>query len=345
MTDPVSLGLTVIAGGVALTAGWLSLPRPPALNAERWFKTLLATILRGQTEADGGDVDAWEARAMSGIPFHPAVVRVEEWLTRPTSALDANAGGHADLFSDLNACTTVAERHTRLFLQDTDARQALLSDPSELGSAYDPVRLLGAQNTWDRMVDWGAGDETVLAVLDRAVPAAWVLVGDDASSVFDALVQLGASRIFSDDLVRELTERAPRVEDRLVVVASGDAVPRVLSALADDAGLRDRVLAVVSVGGACAGTSERDDWMGAHFTHEAMNLESHRPLFFLAMQWMDLEHPETLAQQRFPNPGGSTVQDRVVRAIDLGAVSRVGVPAGVLAKALRAAVTLILLTG
>jgi hypothetical protein len=59
VTDPITLGAASLALGLAAVAGWLHLPRTPDLDAERWFKTMLATVLRGAIEGGGGDVEAW----------------------------------------------------------------------------------------------------------------------------------------------------------------------------------------------------------------------------------------------------------------------------------------------
>ena len=48
MTDPLSLSLAGTAAVVAIAAGWLAVPRPPSLDAERWFKVILATLMRGE---------------------------------------------------------------------------------------------------------------------------------------------------------------------------------------------------------------------------------------------------------------------------------------------------------
>ena len=51
----------VAAAGLAMWAAWLTIPRPPDLDWERLFKVALATVIRGDVEAAGADVDEWLA--------------------------------------------------------------------------------------------------------------------------------------------------------------------------------------------------------------------------------------------------------------------------------------------
>ncbi|MFT6817185.1 MAG: hypothetical protein ACJATT_000990 [Myxococcota bacterium] len=355
MTDPISLTLAGTAAVVALVAGWFSLPGSPEVSEERWFKACLATLWMGVVEARGGDLDAWETEVVHGVPFHPWVGSVERWLTADIHTLPSTEAGSAALLGALREQPSAHDRYQSLFHHDHTGRQARLSDPSDLGAAYDPSRLLGKGIGWDAVRDWGADEGAKLATaLARAVPATWVVVGHDgrAPGVLDALVGLGAERAFEqENLSIELLEHAPTAADRLIVVATADSVAAVLRGLVERPDLRDRVLAVLSIGGDCQGP-RHTDWMGAHFTDEQMDLEAHRPLLFLALQWLDpaLTPPGfdglDVAHARFPVPERSGPQDRVVHAVDLGVLPPVSpVSTTAIAKALQLVTGLLILSG
>lgn len=327
MTDPISLTLAGTAAVVAFAAGWYSLPDTPQISEERLFKACLATVWMGVLDAQGETIDTWEEQVVAGVPYHPWVDDVVRWLTADPHTLPATESGSAALLADLRGASSLQERYTILFEKHKAGRQARLSDPSSLGSAYDPSRVLGEGVSWDAVYQWGAGKaQTVAVALSRAVSAKWVVVGRDgrAPAVLDGLVALGAGRVFDPKgVASELLAHAPDAADRLVVAVAGDAVASVLEALIDRPELRDRVLAVVSIGGNCQGPT-RTDWMGAHFTDAQMNLEAHRPLLFLALQWLDpcVSPPGfdglDVRHARFPEPVRTGPQDRVVHAVDLG---------------------------
>lgn len=355
MTDPFSLTLAGTAAVVALVAGWYSLPDTPEISEERWFKACLATLWMGVVEARGGDLDAWESEVVAGVPFHPWVDRAERWLTADTHTLPSTEAGSAVLLAALREEPSALGRYQTLFDRDHAGRRARLSDPSDLGAAYDPARLLGKATGWDAVRDWGADDGTaVQTALSRAVPATWIVVGRDgkAPGVLDALVGLGAHRAFDEEnLGNELLEHAPTAADRLVIVAAGDSVAAVLRVLVDRPELRDRVLALLSIGGDCQGP-RHTDWMGAHFTDEQMDLEAHRPLLFLALQWLDPSASPLgfdgldVRHARFPQPQRSGPQARVVHAVDLGVLPPVSpVSTTAIAKALKLVTGLLILSG
>ena len=351
MTDPVSLGVAGVAAAVALTAGWLSVPRPPALDPSRWFAATLATVLLGEEQAAGGDSQSWEARVLATVRFHPAVDDAVPWLATPiTLPLQR---GQAELIEALRHIADPAQRSERLFVTDPAAQEAVLSDPVGLGHAYDPARLLGPDASWSAIADWAEGQPSgVVPALQRALGAVWAVVGDDGDrpAVLDALVALGARRCFGDDLTAALEELAPHPSDRLLIAVAGDALP-VLKALQASASLRDRVLAVVGVGASVHATDEpertaREDWLGAHFTHAAMDLEAHRLLHVLSLQWLDPDDPEALHTMRFPPPGDSGIRDTVLAVHDLGPIDATSGPiASAVAKALWLVTGLLVLNG
>lgn len=332
MTDPASLLLTAAAAVVALLAGWLSLPSAPELEGERWFKLVLATLLRGVVEAEEGDIDAWEARVCAAVPYHPAFPQLDRAIVLPEAIV--RSGSHEserESLEALSALSSPAERLDYLLNRDHTARVARLSDPQALGSAYDPARLLGRGIGWDGVADWVKGDRAIPEAMSRVLPAVIATVGEDGTAppVLAALQGLGATSVaLAAGLEASLSDLVPQAGDRLIVVAAGEGAGAVLRALADSAGLRDRVLAVVCIGGALLGGVEgreaRHDWMQAHFTDARMDLEAHRRLLCLSAQWIDPTQPEAPVagllpeEARFPAPRRDGPGDEVLHVVDLG---------------------------
>lgn len=160
---------------------------------------------------------------------------------------------------------------------------------------------------------WGAVDEQLRA---------WGHVAADA--VADAVAEALALRLPDD---------AP--ERRLIVAVTGRAAPVVLRALYARVDVRDRVIAVVSVGGAIGGGPATTgplspaacaDWLEANFHHDTMDVEILRRIPYVALQWI---HPDSLrgrpgaagvdvAAGRFPEPTYDGRAFRCVEPVDLG---------------------------
>ena len=68
MTGQTAAEIAVLA--LALGAAWLSIRKPTPLDWERLWKSVLATIIRGEVERAGGDQAVWWSR-LRGVPFHP----------------------------------------------------------------------------------------------------------------------------------------------------------------------------------------------------------------------------------------------------------------------------------
>ena len=68
MTGQTAAEIAVLA--LALGAAWLSIRKPSPLDWERLWKSVLATIIRGEVERAGGDQAVWWSR-LRGVPFHP----------------------------------------------------------------------------------------------------------------------------------------------------------------------------------------------------------------------------------------------------------------------------------
>ncbi len=328
MTDPLTLLVAVVAIGTAAVAAWLHQPRPPELEAERWFKVWLATRLRGRVEAAGGDADAWTAEVLRFVPFHPAGRHPEGKVASPHTWRPADAWleGEESLVQRLAALSSPRERWTLLYDRDERGLEARLADPVTLGPAYDPGRILGPGHSWDAVATGGLTE-----ALAARIGARWVLVDGREASGPDLLAALGAQlpasvRVpWSDGDLDATVERThvllqglvPSPADRLVVVGAGLGIQVVLRVLVRDPGLRDRVIAVVSVGGVLAGMPDEEgalgqaavkDWMARWFGHDTLDTDALVPTPYLSLQWWDpeVEPPGVaglpLASARWPTP-------------------------------------------
>ncbi|RME20855.1 MAG: hypothetical protein D6798_19545 [Deltaproteobacteria bacterium] len=123
--------------------------------------------------------------------------------------------------------------------------------------------------------------------------------------------------------------------DRVVFLGAGRAVQRVLAALADSPGLRDRTAAVVSSGGAIQVDGFRR-WLDAHFNHDVMDTELRRSIPFISI--IDVDPAAPLARswqaQRFPIPPDIPQGRRPIEVIDLGPLHLAALSPVVLARGL-----------
>lgn len=350
MTDPLSITLAVSAAVVAIAAGVLHWPRPPALDGERWFKVALATLLRGEVEARGGTVDEWEAAVLRFVPYHPAGRLPERKVVNPAAARLPGAllEGERALLDALARRSTPSERWRLMYDEDPAGVDARLDDPADLGPAYDPAAALPGGDGWEALAAWGRGDPGFLERLIRRFPARWVLVdGREARRVGPGL--LDALDGLLDDTVRvpwrdlpvrdavsallaDLRAQLSSRDARLVLAAEEAGIALVLRALAEAPDVRDQVHAVLSVGGVIGGRpgeegpfgeAEAADWLGAHFGQEALDTEVVRLTPYLAVQWLDRQAPVPgagdlpLAAQRFPDPREDATVD-TIEVVDLG---------------------------
>lgn len=323
MTEPVAVAVAVLAAILWATASWLNRPSAPDFDAERWFKVLLATVLRGEVEAAGGDAGAWEARVKAVVPYHPLCRDADRLLGNPSAGVPVGAPrpGERPLIDALAALPAGRARWARLF--ETDASlDALLEDPAELGPAYDPARAIGPGMDWEAVAAIGTGDRRLVEALTRRLAARWLLIDGPgvAASPIDALASaLGAAATIvqwtPDDLGRTLAAHVPNASDRAVVVAVGDAVPWLMRALLAEPTLRDRTLAVLSIGGVVrgwpgrpgvTGEASQTEWLEGKFRPDVLDTERARATPWIAMQWADpdAEAPSAaglpVASQRFP---------------------------------------------
>lgn len=355
MTEPVTLAVAAVAAGLWAAASWLNRPDAPELDAERWFKVLLATVLRGEVEAAGGDAAAWEARVKAAVAYNPQCRDADRMLGNPGAGLPPGAArpGERPLLDALVQLPAGRARWERLFETPTSL-DALLDDPAELGPVYDPTRVLGPGASWDAFAAAGGGDPKVLEVVAQRLAARWLLVdgaGVAPSPLGAFAAALGPAAITvqwtSQDLGATLASHVKETTDRAVIVATGDAVPWVMRALLAQPTLRDRTLAVLSIGGVVRGWPGRDgptgeaaqtEWLEGKFRPDVLDTERARATPWIALEWADpdAEAPGAgglpVASQRFP-AAADVVAVSSLAVFDLG-VLPITAPAGPVARAL-----------
>lgn len=327
MTDPVTMGLAALATSVALVNLLLSMPRPPDLDAERWFKVILVNLLVGEfddSQADKASFDAWVNAVKQRVPFHPDA-RHPERVIVPAHDLTPEEKG---VVERLEAYTERSDRWRDLFEVDERGLGARLDDPAvQLGATYDPQH-------WTRVTTWrdvqatGAGDTKLLDTLAQQNDCIWVLVDapSEGPDVIGALadvvsdpIRVPADRegllaeLFAHDLHR-------RVDYSVVFVAAGEGIQAVLEALHTQRGLRDTTAMVLAL------DPEFDDaWMVEHFTHHEMDAERDHLAPYVALQWLDRNQGTPvgafgrgLASARFPEVPTETMTREVVQPLELG---------------------------
>lgn len=332
MTDPWTLGLAVVTAGVALWAGWLHRPTPLTFDSGRWFATALATLLRGRTEADGGDADAWAAAASRLIVWHPYAARPELLVgAADLGAFDGAGPIQRALAAKLAALPDVPSRWRRLLDEDEAGLDARLGDPLDLGADQDPKRI-DASLSWDRMAAWGGGDATVGEGFGARLGATWVVVQaapEGRPDVLGALLREATAPSTAvacgpEGVAAALEAAVAAPHARLVIGFDGDAVGAVTRALVANPVARDRLLAVIAVGAKLQGP-ELDDVLGALFRHEVLDTEIRRETPYASLGWVDRGAVPPgvagapLGEARWPAPGGDDGLSAIA-AVDLGAL-------------------------
>lgn len=357
MTDPVTLSVAAIASSVAVVVAFLSMPSPPDLDAERWFKQMLTILLRGEVDHAGGTAEQWAERVRGSVLWHPAGRRPERRLLGLPVGAKA-IPGELELADRLTALPDRAARWHALY-EDPAAQRALLADPLELGPDYDPGAWLGSVG-WDDLADWGGGHSTVFPEALARLGITWVLVGGagrgpdvlgELEKRLPDVARVDGRTLALDVLEKTLRAMPDRPEYRFVFVGEGEGIQTVLRALHVNGALRDRTEAVVSVHGVLSvdedgplPIEEVDEWAKKHFDHHSFDLEKAGVIPFLSMQWLDPAHEPPGAyglrveQARFVTPPQQKMTAEAIEAVDLGVV-HVSTPAALVAQGLMAVVS------
>jgi hypothetical protein len=389
MTSALYVAVALSAAVLFVLSAIAVVPRPPELAAEALFKALLIQALGG--DAPAAARVAWHplgrlperkiARPNAeATPGTPLVGEVE--LLRALAALpDAPARwaalrGEGRALLDPDAALPEDHRPARWLgngatwrsvvapggLADAEARHGLgwvrvsgspRAGVPDLGGAFTDA----AEVAWCQALAGDDGARAAGAVV-ATLRAALAVPGGAALAAEVARVSRAALEAAIVGVVgAELAVRTADPARRWILLATGEGLPVALRALHADMALRDRIVAVVSVGGAALGDPSRADlageaaardWMDAHFRHESLDVEVVRPVPYLSVGWLDprVEPPGAaglpLVHARFPEPGyvGSGTlfhpkEPEVVRGMDLGALD-LDLPGEAVGRALRA---------
>lgn len=350
----LDVGLWITSAGLALYAGWLTLPSAVALDWERLFKITLITQLRGEVQAAGGDDAAWLAAGRRHVYFNPAARALAARLEDPASSpiVAPALPNERALVEELIQAKSPDDRVGVIFGRGAD--EALYEDPLSLGPDWDLTGMLGVGADWDALASWG---EPVLAALRRRnALTRWVVVGPAGDSLSDGLAAelseaLGPGRahrldpLAIDPLCEALAPLLVEPADRLIFIGVGEGAARVVAALSADPSLRDRARAVVSVAGALGG--EVAERLPALFTHEGMDTELARltPWWHLAFLTPGVsppgDHDQPLAETRWPTPPAPPSGRLALEVVDLGVLPgpRAEYPPRLLARGLLVSLT------
>ena len=340
MTDPLSSVLAGLFMGVALAAAWGHIARPPSLDGERWFKVLLASLMRGRSEQRGEDAETWASTVVECVPYHPAGRDPEAKVASPSTWRPAQPlqEGEAALMEQLARLETKAQRWQHLYQDSEEAIHARLSDPMDLGPDYDLGRWAGLSNGWDCVADWGGGSQMLGTTLLERVGARWILVrGREAqptgallSTLSEELGTWAAPVVDAGDL-DSLNASLDREPGRVVLVGEDVGALECLRILADRPALRDRVDAVLALSAPLAGVDDPTspyararwtDWMAHWFGHAQLDTDCVRQTPYMSLQWLDPTVEPSgvvglpLSEARFPPPGEGPFP--MVEVVDLG---------------------------
>lgn len=303
----------VVALALAIIAAALSMRGAPPLDWERLFKVTLATVIRGDVEASGGGAEQWWERLRGVVPYHPAARDPQAKLKAPSLeavAVPALEGERA-LVAALEKQDSPAARWAVMY-EGEASQDALMGDPDDLGPAYDPSAVLAPDAGWPAVAGWS---DAVQSALARRLSDVVVMVvgGSFAEPMRQAVPHARVSAVVpaSADIVgAALNAGLTQPADRAVILVGGDDVQPVLQALHGDPSLRDRVLAVISVGGSLTGP-----WMAAHFTHEGMDTELNRSTAYMDLIDVDPDEPvstdwseQCFVQPQVPDSGWAPIE-------------------------------------
>ena len=326
----VESAVELLVVALALVATWLSVRPSPELEWERLWKTILATCIRGQVERSGGDQAIWWER-LKGVPFHPAGRLAYDKIHRPslgTIPVPALPGEQA-LVESLAAIDEAVARADFMYRQSDAAQDALMSDPELLGSAYAPSRAMPPKVTWEDIAVWDA--EVQRAVARRMHDVTVAVVGMDTDALA-AAVPHGNTAALTDVSAEALSALLDRDHQRLVILTRGDAVNTVTRVLHSHPLIRDRILGVISLGGAIQGP-ENKAWMDQHFQHLDFDTELNRRTLYMAVTDPGASY-EDASDQCFPVPPVPPSGWAPIESVDLGPLPLADQDPEVMARAL-----------
>ena len=299
---------------LALAATWLSVRTSPELEWERLWKVTLATCIRGQVERSGGDQSTWWER-LSVVPFHPAGRLAYDKIHRPEPAaipVPAVPGEQA-LVEALAAIDDPRDRADFMYRRSDAAQDALMSDPTLLGPAYAPSTAMPPRVSWEDIAAWDA--EVQRAIARRIHDVVVAVIGMDTLALTEAVPHGHAVAV--DEVSAEgLGALLGRDHQRLIIVARGSGVNEVTRALHGHPLLRDRVLAVISLGASIQGPDNKP-WMDEHFQHSAFDTELNRRTLYMAVSDPG-DGFEDASEQCFPDPPVPPSGWAPVESVDLG---------------------------
>jgi hypothetical protein len=305
--------------GLAIVAAWLSVRPAPPLDWERLWKTILATIIRGDVEATGGDAELWWERLVV-VPYHPAGRHPVEKLCSPSveAIIVPAMEGERALVERLVGKSTIQERWEEMYRSDLAAEEALMLNPSELGPAYDPTISIAPTIGWEQVARWSA--DTQSAIARRLKDVVVVVVGHEVEGLLSTVPHARAVQVpvgLNPGAMEEaLLGVCPQSHERLMVIAAGDSVFPLIQALHASPGLRDRVLTVISLA-ADLQSPDRQAWMTDHFQHLDFDTEVNRRTLYMSVSSMVLE-PIEVMDQAFPDPPVPPSGWAPIESVDLG---------------------------
>jgi len=305
--------------GLAIVAAWLSVRPAPALDWERLWKTILATVIRGDVEGSGGDAEVWWAR-LAVVPYHPAGRRPIDKLCRPSvdAIMVPAVEGERALVERLAGKATIAERWEEMYRTDVAAEEALMLNPVELGSAYDPSLAIAPTIDWESVARWTA--DTQSAIARRLKDVVVVVVGhaseDLIAAVPHARVSVVPTGLQPDTMEEALQALCPQSHERLIVIAGQDSVFSLVQALHAAPSLRDRVMTVISLSGDLQ-SPEKQEWMAKNFQHLDFDTEMNRRTLYMSVSSVVLES-NVMVDQSFPDPAVPPSGWAPIESVDLG---------------------------
>lgn len=308
------LVIEIVVFCLAGVAAWLSVKPATPMEWERLWKVILATVIRGEIQASGKDQDEWWNR-LSAVPFHPAGRDVYDKLFRPdpeSISIPALEGERA-LVEALASLDSPEARYACMFRESEIAEAALMSNPIELGKAYDPSLPLAPGVDWEAIAAW---DVTVQSAIARRLNDVVVaLIGMSSAELLDSLPHGSVWEVENPD-EESLLALVKESHQRLVIIAKGDEACTALELLHGSPNLRDRLVVFISLGAHLQKDMEQG-WLCQHFQHKEFDTELNRRTLYMAIS----DPGSTLTDSRhqtFPDPPVPPSGWTPIEAVDLG---------------------------